>query len=146
MYTSVFSKIKELFFVFAVGFFTYILVELAWRSYSHLSMGLAGGFSLLCIYFLCCAFPQLNFIIKSLLSAVAITIIELIFGLILNRFLGLSIWDYSTQAFNLMGQICPLFSALWFFLCLPIIPLCKLLNRVFSSSTAIPAQSDKHAA
>ena len=46
----------------------------------------------------------------------AITVTELITGLILNVWLGLNVWNYSGLPFNFMGQICLQFSALWFVL------------------------------
>lgn len=37
-------------------------------------------------------------------------------GLILNVWLGLNMWDYSNMPGNILGQICPQFTLLWFFL------------------------------
>ena len=41
---------------------------------------------------------------------------DLAAGILLNRWLGLGIWDYSNMPFNLWGQICLPFSVLWVFL------------------------------
>lgn len=41
---------------------------------------------------------------------------EQAFGLILNVWLGLGMWDYSNMPGNILGQICPQFMVLWFFL------------------------------
>lgn len=49
-------------------------------------------------------------------AAVGITTIELIAGLILNVSLGLNMWDYSSMPGNVLGQICPQFMVVWFFL------------------------------
>lgn len=59
------------------------------------------------------------------LARAAVTIIEFLSGLLLNRVLHLNVWDYSDRPLNLLGQVCPLFFLLW-------IPLCAagiLLNR-----------------
>lgn len=45
-----------------------------------------------------------------------ITGLELISGIIVNIILGWNVWDYSTLPGNLLGQICPQFTVLWFFL------------------------------
>ena len=34
-------------------------------------------------------------------------------GCVLNLWLGLGVWDYTDMPFNLMGQICLPFSAVW---------------------------------
>ena len=51
-----------------------------------------------------------------LIATCGITVIELEAGLILNVGLGLHIWDYSNMPGNFLGQICPQFTVLWFFL------------------------------
>ena len=38
---------------------------------------------------------------------------QLATGLLLNRLLGLQVWDYAGQPGNLLGQICPAYSLLW---------------------------------
>ena len=60
---------------------------------------------------------------QALLCTLAITATELIAGLILNVWLGLNIWDYSTLPLNFMGQICLWYSALWFVLSMIFIPV-----------------------
>lgn len=60
--------------------------------------------------------------LQALACALLVTAVELAAGVILNIWLGLDIWDYSHLPFNLWGQICPQFSAVWWFLCLVFIP------------------------
>ena len=55
---------------------------------------------------------EMPMILQTIICAVAITITELISGLILNVWLGLHVWDYSELPFNFMGQICLQFSLL----------------------------------
>lgn len=55
-------------------------------------------------------------ILQQLIAATGITMIEFISGLILNVWLGLNMWDYSNMPGNILGQICPQFTLLWFFL------------------------------
>lgn len=60
--------------------------------------------------------------LQALSCAVLVTAVELAAGVILNIWLGLDIWDYSHLPFNLWGQICPQFAAVWWFLCMVFIP------------------------
>jgi uncharacterized membrane protein len=64
---------------------------------------------------------KISLLTQQSISCLIITVLELIFGLILNVWLGLDIWDYSNLKFNFMGQICLKYSMLWFFLSLPAI-------------------------
>ena len=98
-------------------------METLWRGYSHVSMFILGGLCFILIglisehYFKF----QKNIIKQMVISSLIITALELVFGLVLNVRLGLGIWDYSSLKFNFMGQICLIFSVLWFFLSLPAI-------------------------
>ena len=52
------------------------------------------------------------------LSSLVVTVLELIAGLIVNIGLGWGVWDYSRTPYNFYGQICLLYTNLWFFLTL----------------------------
>ena len=54
-----------------------------------------------------------NVIIVLIIGA-AMTLIELIAGLIFIKGLHLKLWDYSKRKWNYKGIICPLFSLIWF--------------------------------
>lgn len=47
------------------------------------------------------------------MGAGIITGVELVFGLIFNRALGMGVWDYSRVPLNLWGQICLPFTLIW---------------------------------
>ena len=51
--------------------------------------------------------------LQSVVGGCIVTIFELFFGLILNVWLGLNIWDYSDLPCNFMGQICLQFTLIW---------------------------------
>lgn len=53
-------------------------------------------------------------LLQMLICAVIVTTVEFVAGVILNIGLGLNMWDYSNLKFNIMGQICPQFFAVWF--------------------------------
>ena len=46
-------------------------------------------------------------------SLCIVTPLEFVTGCIVNLWLGWNVWDYSNIPFNVMGQICLPFSALW---------------------------------
>ena len=60
---------------------------------------------------------KMSFVSQMVLSTFIITGLELITGLIVNVWLGWDIWDYSDLPYNFKGQICLLYSVLWFFAC-----------------------------
>ena len=101
--------------VFLGGGFAYGLIELAARGFTHISMGVLGGLAMLVIHAMNGRERTLvKVLLRSLLSAAFITCCELITGELLNVRMGLRIWDYSALPMNYDGQICPLFSGIWF--------------------------------
>lgn len=100
--------------LFAVGGIIYVLIELAFRGRSHWTMALLGGLSFILIGAINEYLPwRMGLIWQMLIGGGIITAMELAFGLILNLYLGLSIWDYSKLPFNLWGQICLSYSMAW---------------------------------
>ncbi len=61
-------------------------------------------------------FKRMKIVWQSLLGTVIVLIVELVTGLIVNKWLGMNVWDYSNLPFNIAGQICLLYSVLWFLL------------------------------
>lgn len=103
--------------LFILGGILFNLVELLWRGYSYTEMTVVGGLCFVLIGGINELFPwDMALTSQMLLSAAAITMVELIAGLILNVWLGLGIWDYSGQCYQFMGQICLLYFNLWFLL------------------------------
>lgn len=103
--------------LFFIGGYAYCMVEILYRGYTHISMLIAGGLSFLAIDILNKALEyKISMISKMLLSAIIITFIEFIAGIIVNIWLGLNVWDYSNQPYNLLGQVCLLYTNIWFLL------------------------------
>lgn len=104
--------------IFTIGGLLYVLLELAFRGRSHWTMFILGGLCFLIIGHLNESALTRNWALlpQMLVSSIIITVLEFIFGLVLNVWLGLGIWDYSNMPFNLMGQICLPFTLLWFLL------------------------------
>ena len=101
--------------LFYIGGILYVLLELVWRGRSHPTMFLLGGLCFLLINALgrIPAVAESPLLGRAVLSAVMVTTLELLCGLLVNVVLQLNVWDYSHQPLNFMGQICPLFFLLW---------------------------------
>jgi len=122
---------KKTAFFFTVGGICYPLLEILWRGHTHWSMALAGGVCFWLFSFVDDVFRPRPLVVKAFLCAVGVTAVELVFGLVFNLLLGMNVWDYSDRLFHLWGQICPLFSLLWWGLGLLLLPLVEKLNRLF---------------
>ncbi len=117
---------KNYFVLFLLGAFSYGLLEVIWRGYSHFSMMIAGGLCFIVFSLISEKLKGIRLLYKCILGSISVTIIEFIFGIIFNLTLGLSVWDYSNIPLNLFGQICLLFTVLWGFLSAVAIPFSGL--------------------
>lgn len=118
--------------VFLMGGVGYCLLELIWRGYTHISMGLAGGLCFSGLYYIEDNYKDLNIFVKCLIGSVLITFVELMVGLTVNIGMELMVWDYSDRFLNIMGQVCPLLSLVWFGISFPAYKLCERLIILFS--------------
>ena len=116
------------FSIFTVGAIGYALIELAWRGRTHWTMMITGGICFMIIYALS-KLERIPLAYKCAMGALGITSVEFIVGCIVNKALGWGVWDYSTMQFNIMGQICLLFSIIWYLMCIPALYLCKVLDN-----------------
>ena len=102
--------------LFLLGGFSYCIIEILSRGYSHISMLIAGGLCFVLIGNLNRKRKDMSLVSQMFLSTFIITGIELVTGLIVNVWLELEVWDYSDLPYNFMGQICLLYTNVWFFL------------------------------
>ncbi len=100
--------------MFLIGGMGYNLIEILWRGYTHITMTLAGGLCFGAMLLINRLAGNRSIIYRGMLCSVFITLIEFIFGLIFNIALNLNVWDYSDVPFNILGQICLPYTALWF--------------------------------
>lgn len=113
-----------------VGGLLYISIELLWRGHTHWTMFVLGG---ICFYYIGLVNEDftwdMSLIKQMLIGAVVITMLELLFGILVNGVYNLNVWDYSNMPFNFLGQICLPYSILWFFISLPAIVLDDYLRH-----------------
>ncbi len=112
---------------FNFGYAAYSAIELSFRKYTHYSMGIAGGICFLSLHKLYKRYKNLSLFKKCVVGSAVITLTEFVFGILFNKILKKNVWDYSDMPLNIMGQVCPLFSVLWAFLC---IPICFLSSNI----------------
>jgi uncharacterized membrane protein len=111
-------------FLLLVGGTAYITIELIWRGRSHWTMFILGGICFIIIGLLNEIYTwNMALISQMVISAIVVTFLELIAGIIINILFGLDVWDYSKMPYNFIGQICLLYFNLWFLLSLPVIVL-----------------------
>lgn len=100
--------------LWSIGGLLYVLCEFVFRGRSHWTMFTVGG---LCFWLI----GLINEVIpwdmpiwrQCIIGALIITVIEFIAGCIINIWLGWQVWDYSGLPFNILGQVCLLFTVLW---------------------------------
>lgn len=106
-------------FLFLTGGFAYGGIEILSRGHSHISMLIAGGICFVLIGLLNEAFPwDISIISQMVISAGIVTAVEFTVGFIVNVKLKLNVWDYSDKPYNIMGQVCLLYTNIWFLLSL----------------------------
>ena len=110
---------------FLLGGSAYVGLEQLWRGRSHYSMFAAGGTCFLLLGALGNR-ERIPLPVKALAGAAAITAVELVTGLLVNK--DHRIWDYRRMPANFKGQICLPYSLLW----IPVSTAGLLLHKVAS--------------
>lgn len=109
------KQLSKYVFLFWFGGSFYVTLEVIWRGYSHWSMLVLAGLVFIAIGLLNEVWGwETGLILQMAGGTVMATVGEFITGYIVNIWLGWNVWDYSELPFNLLGQICPQFIALWF--------------------------------
>jgi uncharacterized membrane protein len=92
-------------------------------------MSICGGICFILIYSINERAIHWGILKKCLAGAIVITAVELFSGCLVNIYMGWRVWDYSNMPFQILGQICLQFSALWFLLCIPSMLLADIMNK-----------------
>ena len=92
----------------------YVTMEVFARARSHWSMFVLAAVVFISVGMLNELFSWETSLVWQVLIGVAVaTLAELLTGLVVNVWLGWGVWDYSDMPGNIMGQICPQYTALW---------------------------------
>lgn len=103
--------------VFLLGAGAYGTMEVLFRGYTHWTMLITGGACVLTMYYMQDWILNLPVVLGALAGALIITFYEFFVGVLVNLKLGWQVWDYSALPGNILGQICPAFTAIWFCVC-----------------------------
>lgn len=103
--------------VFLLGAGAYGTMEVLFRGYTHWTMLITGGACVLTMYYMQDWILNLPVVLGALAGALVITFYEFFVGVLVNLKLGWQVWDYSALPGNILGQICPAFTAIWFCVC-----------------------------
>mgnify|MGYP004612894943 CR=1 FL=1 len=114
-----------------VGAGAYSLIEVIWRGFTHWTMALTGGLCLALIYAIGSEYESTALWKRCLTGCLVITTAELWVGFVVNILLGWGVWSYSGRFMNFHGLICPLYTFLWFLLCIPANFVCGGMRRLF---------------
>lgn len=130
MESIIMCKILKLLALWSTGAFAYGLIEILFRGYTHISMGILGGICFLFIGHINKRLAdRLSIFYQLFICTVIITTLEYITGIIVNIIMRLNVWDYSELPLNLSGQICLIFSIAWYFLSFVAIILYNILKQ-----------------
>ncbi len=130
---NVSDTIKEYSVAAGFGAVIYGLAEVLFRGHTHWTMAVTGGAAFLALYVINTRVPIGSVLLRCVIGCFVITAAEFAVGCVVNRWLGWAVWDYSHRPLNVLGQICPQFSAFWFGLSLPAYWLSELLHGQLSS-------------
>ncbi len=113
------NKIKKHAILALIGGIIYGALELLFRGHTHWTMIVLGGVCFVTVGLINELIPwEMPLVVQMLCGAIIITALEFGCGCIVNIWLGLNVWDYSKLWGNFLGQICPLFSTIWYFISL----------------------------
>ena len=123
-----------IFFIYALlGWMTEVIFA-ALRSHTLVNRGFLNGpvcpvygFGMVAMLVLLGPHAQ-NILAVFLAGVIVPSLVELIAGALMYGLFHARWWDYSDKPFNLYGQICPLYTIYWYFLCYPAFWLLRLLR------------------
>ena len=126
------KKLKKYALLFTIGAIGYGAIEVIWRGFTHWSMMIAGGLCFIIFSLVAERFREKNLLIKAAVCALGVTAVEFVFGVVFNIIFKMRVWDYSGMPFNILGQVCPLFTLLWAGVAIAFLPLADEINRNFA--------------
>ena len=123
------KKLLQHIVIAVIGGLVYMGIEILWRGHTHWTMGVLGGVCFVLIGLLDEWQDHPPMLLQMVQGAAIVTALELLVGLIVNRWLGWNVWDYSDMPGNLWGQVCPQFAAAWLVLSWAAVKLENLMHK-----------------
>lgn len=112
------KRLSQYLFLAGLGGSIYYGFEMAFRSYSHWSMFVLGGISMVFFWVQGSGTGRNDPLwIQVLRCVIFVVACEFVTGIIVNKILGWAVWDYSDQPFHIMGQVCLPFAIIFSGLC-----------------------------
>lgn len=113
------SKVKKYGVLALIGGIIYGALEILVRGHTHWTMVILGGVCFVAIGLINEIIPwNMPLTVQMLIGSIIITMLEFCCGCIVNIWFGWRVWDYSKLWGNFLGQICPLYSVIWYFVSL----------------------------
>ena len=110
------SKVKRYGVLALIGGIIYGAIEVACRGHTHWTMVILGGVCFVAVGLINEIIPwEMPLAVQMLIGSIIITVLEFYYDCIVNIWLGWDVWDYSKLWGNFLGQICPLYSVIWYF-------------------------------
>lgn len=110
------NKIKKHAILALIGGIIYGALELLFRGHTHWTMIILGGVCFVTVGLINELISwEMPLAVQMLVGSIIITALEFCCGCIVNLWLGWDVWNYSKLWGNFLGQICPLYSVIWFF-------------------------------
>ena len=113
------NKVKKYGVLALIGGIIYGAIEVACRGHTHWTMVILGGVCFVAVGLINEIIPwEMPLAVQMLCGCIIITALEFCCGCVVNLWLGWGVWDYSKLWGNFLGQICPLYSVIWYFVSL----------------------------
>ena len=113
------SKVKKYVVLALIGGIIYGALEILVRGHTHWTMVILGGVCFVAIGLINEIIPwEMPLTVQMFIGSIIITALEFCCGCIVNILLEWDVWDYSKLWGNFLGQICPLYSVIWYFVSL----------------------------
>ena len=127
------EKLREYAAVCTIGSVGYSAIEVLWRGFTHWTMALTGGVVFSVMAPVRKSLQGVSWVQRCVAGSALITTAEFIVGCVVNLHYGLGIWDYSRERFNLLGQVCAKYAALWFLLAAPAMGLSTRISGLLEN-------------
>lgn len=109
------TKVKKYGVLALIGGIIYGALEILVRGHTHWTMVTLGGVCFIAVGLINEIIPwNMPLTVQMLIGSIIITALEFCCGCIVNLWLGWDVWDYSKLWGNFLGQICPLYSVIWY--------------------------------